>query len=516
MTRPPNVLFIMADQMAASALPFYGHPLVKTPNLSALAAQGVVFESAYCAYPLCAPARFSLLSGRLPSRIGAFDNAAEFPSATPTFVHHFRAAGYRTALAGKMHFVGADGLHGFEERLTTDIYPADFGWTPDWGHQVLTYDWSHHMASVVEAGPCHRSLQIDFDEETAHQAVQKIYDYGRRADEAPFFLTVSFTHPHDPFNCLPEHWDLYDHNAIDLPAVPALAPSALDPHSRRLYYMDSQHRYHMTDERTRTARHAYYGMISYVDDLVGRLLTALRRAGLAQDTIIVFAGDHGEMLGERGLWYKMSFFEGSARIPLLFHCPRKWRPRRVPGNVSHVDLFPTFLDLIGDTAGPPVDPPDGHSLVPLIEGRDTHADDTIFCEYLGEGVLKPALMVRSGRHKYVICGDDPAQLYDLVADPSERVNRAGLPDFTDIERGLARRIARQWDVADLERQVIASQNRRLFIHRSLLSGRHAAWDYQPSRDAATSYVRNVGIAEDTLKAQARLPPVPTVPPDFPD
>lgn len=185
MSRPPNILFIMADQMAAPALPFHGHPVVKTPNLSRLAAEGVVFDNAYCNYPLCAPSRFALLSGRLPSAIGAFDNAAEFASSVPTFVHYARAAGYRTCLSGKMHFVGADQLHGFEERLTTDVYPADFGWTPDWGNGALAYDWSHHMASVIEAGPCHRSLQIDFDEETAHQAVQKIYDYGRTADEAP-------------------------------------------------------------------------------------------------------------------------------------------------------------------------------------------------------------------------------------------------------------------------------------------------------------------------------------------
>ena len=172
----PNLLLIMADQMAASALPVYGHELVKAPNIEALAADGVVFDSAYCNFPLCAPSRFSMLSGQLPSRIGAYDNAAEFPSSIPTLAHYLRAMGYHTCLGGKMHFVGADQLHGYEERLTTDIYPADFGWTPNWDDPAHRYSWYHNMLSVVEAGVYARTSQLDFDDEVAFQGVQKIYD----------------------------------------------------------------------------------------------------------------------------------------------------------------------------------------------------------------------------------------------------------------------------------------------------------------------------------------------------
>jgi choline-sulfatase len=128
----PNILFIMADQITAPALPFYGHPHVKTPHLSKLASNSVVFENAYCNSPLCAPSRFSMMSGQLPSHIGAYDNAAYYSAEIPTLAHYLRDLGYQTCLAGKMHFVGPDQLHGFEERLTTDIYPSDFGWTPDW------------------------------------------------------------------------------------------------------------------------------------------------------------------------------------------------------------------------------------------------------------------------------------------------------------------------------------------------------------------------------------------------
>ncbi|MCH8154106.1 MAG: sulfatase-like hydrolase/transferase, partial [Proteobacteria bacterium] len=141
--KSPNILIVQADQMAAPALPFYGHPVVRAPHMTALAERGVVFENAYCNSPLCAPSRFSMLAGLMPSAIGAYDNAAEFPASVPTFAHRLRAAGYRTLLAGKMHFVGPDQLHGFEERLTTDIYPADFGWTPDWEAPEAHQDYFH-------------------------------------------------------------------------------------------------------------------------------------------------------------------------------------------------------------------------------------------------------------------------------------------------------------------------------------------------------------------------------------
>jgi choline-sulfatase len=170
MHNQPNILILMADQLTAGALPCYGNRTALTPHIDALAAAGVVFDSFYCNSPLCAPSRFSFLAGQLPSRIGAFDNAAEFPAAVPTFAHYLRGAGYQTILSGKMHFCGPDQLHGFEERLTTDIYPADFGWTPDWSRPAERPGWYHTMDSVTQAGPCTRTNQIDFDDEVVFAA----------------------------------------------------------------------------------------------------------------------------------------------------------------------------------------------------------------------------------------------------------------------------------------------------------------------------------------------------------
>ena len=198
--KQPNLLVVMADQLAAPALPCYGPSVVKAPHLDRLAAEGVLFERAYCNSPLCAPSRASMMSGRLPSKIGAYDNAAAFASSVATVAHGLRAQGYWTCLAGKMHFVGPDQLHGFEDRLTPDIYPADFGWTPDWDHPEERIDWWYHnMLSVKQAGIAEATNQLDFDDETGFHALRFLKDYRRAADPRPFFLVVSFTHPHDPY-----------------------------------------------------------------------------------------------------------------------------------------------------------------------------------------------------------------------------------------------------------------------------------------------------------------------------
>ena len=297
MARKPNILILMADQLTAGALPAYGNRVARTPHMDTLAERGVVFD-AYCNSPLCAPSRAAFMSGCLPSRIGAYDNAAEFTSQVPTFAHYLRHAGYRTILTGKMHFCGPDQLHGFEERLTTDIYPADYGWTPDWRRPNVRLDWFHSMDSVTQAGPCVRTNQMDFDEEVVFSARQRLFDIARGADDRPFLMVVSLSHPHDPFT-IPEPW-WSRHPDVDMPRVGA-GDVADDPHSRRLRAMcgiEGQ----VTPAQVRDARRAYYGACAFVDDQVGTLMHALHETG-ADDTIVILLADHGEMLGERGLWY---------------------------------------------------------------------------------------------------------------------------------------------------------------------------------------------------------------------
>jgi choline-sulfatase len=476
----PNVLLVMADQLSASWLPFHGHGLVRAPNLEALAERSTVFESAYCPSPLCAPSRAGLLTGRLPSSTGVFDNAAELPASLPTVTHHLRADGYFTALVGKMHFVGPDQLHGFEERLTPDIYPGDLDWTPDWRLPASEHvPWYHTMESVLQPGVCAASMQQDYDDEVAFRAVRKILDLAREDGERPFFLVVSFTNPHDPWELRPRYWDLYDRAAIDMPTVPAIPLTEADPHSRRLREMCGTDEAALTDDQIRAARHGYYAAISYLDERVGEVLGALRDGGLDDDTIVVFTADHGEMLGERGLWYKMSFFEQSARVPLIVRVRGGSSGRRIAEPVSLLDLAPTLVEVAG-AAPEPAMATDGESLVRLMAGDARGRSEPVVGEYLAEGVNAPAVMVRRGTQKFIACPSDPDQLYDLARDPAELVNLANEPEHEATVRVLRDEVARRWDLEELERRVLASQRERHLVLRALGQGAFSSWGYQPA------------------------------------
>lgn len=300
-SKPLNILYVMSDQIAAPLLKMYNpDSQILTPHLDNLAAKSVQFDSAYCASPLCSPSRMSMLTGLLPTKVDAFDNAAQMASDVPTFAHYLRHAGLRTVLAGKMHFVG-DQLHGFESRLTSDIYPADFGWAVNWDDAERRLEWYHNASSILQAGVCVRSNQLDYDEEVMYKSVQFLHDHVRSSDTRPFCLTVSLTHPHDPYTVEQKYWDRYDGVDIALPDV-SIPRDAQDPHSKRLLRVCDLWDEQFSDEQIRRARRAYYGAVSYVDDCLGRLLDTLKQCRLDKDTIVIFAGDHGDMLGERGLW----------------------------------------------------------------------------------------------------------------------------------------------------------------------------------------------------------------------
>ena len=443
MSDQPNFLFIQADQLAPRFLPAYGNGVARTPNIDALAGRGMVFENAYCNYPLCAPSRHSMMSGLLPSNAGAHDNGAEFPAGLPTFVHYLRLKHYRASLAGKMHFIGPDQLHGFEDRLTTDIYPADFNWTANWERTVTGTERllaaAGEVNGILHSGVYEQTIQLDYDNEVAFKSIRKLHDLARGQDERPFCLFVSFTHPHDPFAVPRRYWDRYDHDAIDMPAVPSLPREELDSHSQRLYDHIGAAEAAMNEDQVRIARHAYYGAVSYIDDQVGALLEALRTSGQADNTVVVFLADHGEALGERGLWFKRSFFDVAMKVPLIIAGPPVDRPGRCADNVSLVDLLPTVVDLADRKAGlTGIETPyDGRSLVPAFSGNPLSGANRVIAEMFGEGLQSPAVAVIEDRLKYIHCPDDPPLLFDQAADPREINNLIGATAYRDAEARFA-------------------------------------------------------------------------------
>ncbi|MGG5873626.1 choline-sulfatase [Pseudomonas peli] len=497
----PNILFIMADQMAAPILPLHDAASpIQMPNLMRLAAEAVVFDAAYCNSPLCAPSRFTLVSGQLPSKIGAYDNAADFPADVPTYAHYLRSLGYRTALSGKMHFCGPDQLHGYEERLTSDIYPADYGWAVNWDEPDVRASWYHNMSSVLQAGPCVRTNQLDFDEEVVFKAQQFLYDHVRSDGEQPFCLTVSMTHPHDPYTIPSEFWDLYRDEDIPLPRH-TIAQNEQDPHSQRLMKVIDLWDKPLPEQKIKDARRAYFGACSYIDSNIGKLLKTLKDCNLSDNTIIVFSGDHGDMLGERGLWYKMHWFEMAARVPLLVHAPKQFAARRVSQNVSTMDLLPTLVELAGGTLQADL-PLDGRSLLAHLEGRQGH--DEVIGEYMAEGSISPLMMIRRGEWKFIYSELDPLLLFNLHHDPQERENLAESAEHQSLLADFINQAQARWDMPAIHQATLASQRRRRFVASALTHGRLTSWDHQPMVDASQQYMRN-HIDLDDLERRARFP-----------
>ncbi|OJU47409.1 MAG: choline-sulfatase, partial [Mesorhizobium sp. 61-13] len=461
MTKSPNILIIMVDQLTGTLFPDGPADFLHAPHLKALADRSARFRNNYTASPLCAPGRASFMSGQLPSRTGVYDNAAEFISSIPTFAHHLRAAGYYTCLSGKMHFVGPDQLHGFEERLTTDIYPADFGWTPDYRKPGERIDWWYHnLGSVTGAGVAETSNQMEYDDEVSFLANQKLYQLSRESDDEnrrPWCLTVSLSHPHDPFVARRQYWDLYE-NCQALDPETAFTPfDQQDAHSKRLYLASDYAGFDITREQVRRSRRGYFANISYVDDKVGELLDTLRRTRMADDTVIVFCSDHGEMLGERGLWFKMSFFEGSARVPLMIAGPGV-AAGLIAAPVSNLDICPTLCDIAGVDMGAIMPWTDGQSLLPLTNGTERTAP--VAMEYAAEGSYAPMVALREGRYKFVHCEIDQPQLFDLETDPLERQNLAADPANAQLVAAFMQKVRARWDMAAFDAAVRESQARR--------------------------------------------------------
>jgi len=496
----PNILIVMVDQLNGTLFPDGPADWLHAPNLKKLAARSARFRNAYTASPLCAPGRASFMSGQLPSRTQVYDNAAEFASSIPTYAHHLRRAGYQTCLSGKMHFVGPDQLHGFEERLTTDIYPPDFGWTPDYRKPGERIDWWYHnMGSVTGAGVAEITNQMEYDDEVAYNATRKLYDLSRGHDDRPWCLTVSFTHPHDPYVARKKYWDLYEDCEHLLPDVGPIPYEEQDAHSQRILDANDHENFDITEDQVRRARRAYFANVSYLDDKIGEVLQTLEDT--RQEAVILFVSDHGDMLGERGLWFKMSFFEGSARVPLMV-CAPQMSAGTYDTPVSNIDVAPTLCDLAGVSMDEVAPWTDGMSLVPMT--NDIERTEPVAMEYAAEGSYAPLVCLRYGKWKYTRCALDPDLLFDLDADPFEQTNLAYVEKHQGTVSQLRAKSENRWDLSRYDAQVRESQARRWVVYEALRNGEYFPWDYQPLQKASERYMRN-HMDLNVLEEKQRFP-----------
>ena len=483
----PNILLLMTDEHGAQFSGTYGHPFIATPAMDRLAGEGVTFDAAYCNNPLCVPSRLSFLTGQYTHRCRGWDNATPLAADAVTWPHLLGAAGYDVALSGKMHLIGDDPLHGFHEQLAHDlhielqhpIFPWDDG-VPEarepWpgvvrtdsrvppGHGEEGHPATEEDAATPPTGPG-RTPEIDADDVAVDAALAYLRARAHGGDERPFALCVGLIAPHFPFVVPEPFFSQYFPQRADLPDLPDLPDGHLDTlpaAARRLRRAFGFHGH--TDAQVRRARAAYYGLVSYADDKLRQLLDALDELDLADDTVVIHTSDHGEMLGEHGLWRKMSFYEQSVRVPLQIRWPgRAAAGRRVGECVSLVDVSATIAAAAG--AASSAAPMDGRSLAGLLAGPDPEWRDEAFAEHTAHGTDRPRAMLRRGRWKLCLSGaEDPEpELYDVVNDPGEFTNLAGDPAAAGVQQHMTDALLRRWDWRRIDREVRASQRRRQLV-----------------------------------------------------
>lgn len=449
-----NVLILMSDQHSRHYLGCYGNELVRTPNLDRIAAAGMLFENAYTPAPLCVPARMSFMTTRYPSANRVWTNGHILNSAIPTWAHAMGAAGYETALVGRMHFVGADHRHGFERRPMGEysaVYPgADRLGGPQF--KEVPIGTSGQTRISVECAGIGRNSYQAFDEMAAEKTCEYLQEK-RDGNGRPFAAVAGFVLPHCPFFAPRELFDYY-YERVDVPQ-PTPEELAREPEAIRNYKKLRGIDEPLPEERIRVARAAYFGMCEYFDRQIGRILQKLDETGLSENTLVVYCSDHGEMAGEHGCWWKSSYYEGSAGVPLIARLPGVVPAgTRNPTICNLVDLGATVVEMAGSEELPASD---GHSLWTELRGeRNASRPEETFSEHGPTRGEPPSRMIRRGPWKLFKYHDDtPPVLFNLEEDPQESRDLGTDATFSAVREGLLERLYKAWDPDYVNRESAA-------------------------------------------------------------
>ncbi len=448
---PKNLLLLISDEHRRDAMGCAGHPLIQTPHLDALAARGTLFENACTPSPMCVPARAAIACGDHVHRIGHWDSATPYDGRHRSWMHTVRDAGVETTSIGKLHFRSAQDDNGFSREVMPMHVVDGVGWTIGLLRDPAPpFDAAAELAADVGPG---RSSYTDYD--LAITAAAEEWLAGRERGAGPWATVVSLVSPHYPLVAPPDYYALYDPATVDMPVGYDAALRPDHPELRNIAAFFDYDR-HFDEARLRAAKVAYYGLTSFMDACIGRILAALEASGQAQDTVVLYVSDHGEMLGDLGFWTKQVMYESSVGVPMIAAGPGVPVGRHVKTATSLIDLAPTAMDVTGVTAERALP---GSSLRGLAHAPDD-PDRTVFSEYHDGGSTTGTFMVRWGRWKYVAYIGHPPQLFDLEADPHELTNRAADPDPSS-RAALAEGDKRLRAICDPE-----AVNRRCFADQS--------------------------------------------------
>ncbi len=435
-----HIVYILSDQHNPLVMGAAGDPYVRTPNIDSLYRDGTGFDNCYCAAPLCVPSRASILSGLSPSHSGVFNNMQALSSCDATFVNSLTVGGYETVLSGRMHFVGWDQWHGFEKHLVGDITPCFVGGDNEreiYGEFMRSS--GQNLTSIRKSG-AGNSAVLDYDAAVTDAACE--YLQTRKADR-PLFLTVGFYGPHCPYIAPKELFDYYYDLLPEIEFMDEDKKSRMHPAIQRWYA--NRKMSEVTPADVRRIRAAYYAMVEILDRHVGRILETIDRTLGRENTLIVYTSDHGDNIGEHGLFWKTNFYEGSARVPMVFvEDGRIEKNRRVSEAVSLLDLAPTFITYAGSPSLPMYD---GVDLSPVLFG---HADMdsarlvvSMCSDIKGDS---PSVMLRRGRFKFIRhAGYEEPQLFDLDADPGELADLGTDLRYADVVKAFDAVLPRYWN-----------------------------------------------------------------------
>lgn len=445
----PNILVIMSDQHNKHMLGCYGNDLVRTPNIDALAGEGIVYDSAYCPSPLCVPGRMSFMTSRTPSGNQVWNNTHILSSAIPTWAHHLGAAGYETALIGRMHFIGPDQRHGFEKRPFGDIsspYPGLLN-PGGWMGKYYSKGSTGQSRSAVEVAGKGSTFYQWYDEQVTQKACEYIKEKSTQRDR-PFAAVVGCVLPHNPYIAPKELFDYY-YERVDIPELDADQPEAIRTYRENRNILNP----YLSEKQVRSARAAYFALCEYFDTLLGNLIGTLRDTGLLDNTIVIYTSDHGDSAGEHQCWCKRNYYEGSASVPLIIRYPDQISAGRCDAVCNLTDIGPTLVEI---AEAPPMKNISGKSLWPLITSKSSADDHTeTICELIDSIYASPPVasaMIRHNQWKLSEFhdGDDNYfTLHNLKDDPDERNDLSDDSEYSQIKQELHLKLRSKWNPEDV-------------------------------------------------------------------
>ena len=446
----PNILFICTDQFNGSCAHYAGHPLVYTPNLDRLARRGTVFTNCYSNSPVCVPARAALFTGFYPHEVEAYDNAAPFDGRFPTWANRLTASGYLCRATGKLDFrAGRD--YGMQEFETEHGHGPSPDITAYFRNPIVPrIDSREQIEAFIDERP---SPDEKYVAEALRFLDRDLPGLGRK----PWMQYAGLVSPHPPWRVPERFYRMYPPDNILLPELPGGWPPQLHPELAGLNHYNMFDLAPFPEGNILRARAAYYGSITMLDEWVGQIMQALENSGALKNTLVVFTSDHGEMLGEHGMWFKSCFYDNAARVPLIIAGPG-FPSGRVDSPVSHVDLAATLLEIAGL---PPFEGLRGRSLQPLAAGAESGAERWAYGELNNEGNLTGVFWVRKGEWKYIHFEGMEPLLFNLQEDPGEFGNLAGREKYREVEKSLKELLFDTVNPEKISVAAFADQRRRL-------------------------------------------------------